>query len=87
MISIPYCVDRKIYEERHLGLTTLRNHVDLFKQPVKATLYHYGFRPVTLERPFGDFQNFDSPTQNPALEQGGVGRSPSRAQPFPVQRP
>jgi hypothetical protein len=47
-ISIPYYVDSNIYWDRG----------DIFKQPVKATLYHYGFRSLTLERRFGDFQIF-----------------------------
>ena len=58
VISIPYYVDRNIYEEHHLGWPNRRNRGDLFKQPVKATLYHYGFRPLTLERCFGEFQVF-----------------------------
>jgi len=58
VISIPYYVDRNIYWENHIHWSNRRNRVDLFKQPVRATLYHYGFRPLTLERCFGDLQNF-----------------------------
>jgi hypothetical protein len=58
VISIPYYVDRKIYWENHIDWSDRRNRVDLFEQPVKATLYHYGFRPLTLERCFGEFQIF-----------------------------
>jgi hypothetical protein len=58
VISIPYYVDRNIYWENHIHWPNRRNRVDLFKQPVKATLYHYGFRPLTLERCFGEFQIF-----------------------------
>jgi hypothetical protein len=58
VISIPYYVDSNIYEEHHLGWPNRRNRGDIFKQPVKATLYHHGFRPLTLERCFGDFQIF-----------------------------
>jgi hypothetical protein len=58
VISLPYYVDRKIYYENHLGWPKRRNGVDLFTQPVRATIYHKGFRPLTLERCFGDFQNF-----------------------------
>jgi len=58
-ISIPYYVDDDIYWGNHdRGWLNRRNCLDLFKQPVKAALYHYGFRPLTLERCFGDFQIF-----------------------------
>jgi len=58
VISIPYYMDRDIYWGRFRGRSDLRNCVDLFKQPVRATLYHYGFQPLTLEYCFGDFQVF-----------------------------
>ena len=58
VISIPYYVDRNIYWDNHVDWSHRRKRGDLFKQPVKATLYHYGFRPLTLERRFGDFQIF-----------------------------
>ena len=56
--SIPYYVDQTIYWEYHKEWRFRRRRGDIFKQPVKATLYHYGFRPLTLERCFGDFQIF-----------------------------
>ena len=34
------------------------NRGDIFKQPVNATLYHYGFQPLKLERCFEEFQIF-----------------------------
>jgi hypothetical protein len=58
VISIPYYVDRNIYWENHIDWSDRRNRLDLFKQPVRATLYHYGFQPLTLARCFGDFQIF-----------------------------
>lgn len=51
VMSISYYVDNVIYLNRRSGR-------DLFKEPVKATLYHYGFRPLTLECCFGDLQIF-----------------------------
>ncbi len=58
VISIPYYVDNKIYEEYHFWWRLRRKRGDIFKQPVKVTLYHYGFRPLTIERCFEDFQIF-----------------------------
>jgi len=57
VISISYYVDDNIYQGNFWGLNR-RSGRDLFKEPVKATLYHHGFRPFTLERCFGDLQNF-----------------------------
>jgi hypothetical protein len=58
VISIPYYVDHDIYWGNKGGWSNRRNCEGIFKQPVKVTLYHYGFRPLTLERCFGDFQIF-----------------------------
>jgi len=58
VMSISYYMDNSIYEGNLWGLLNRRGGRDLFKEPVKATLYHYGFRPLTLERCFGDFQIF-----------------------------
>lgn len=58
VMSIPYYVDNEIYERNLWGLRDGSSRRDLFKEPVKATLYHYGFRPLTLERCFKDLQNF-----------------------------
>ncbi len=58
VMSIPYHVDSEIYEGNFWGLFDGSSRRDLFKEPVKATLYHYGFRPLTLERCFKDLQNF-----------------------------
>lgn len=48
VMAIPYYIDHRLFWSRG----------DLFDQPVKVTLYRRGFRPVTLERRFGDFQIF-----------------------------
>jgi hypothetical protein len=58
VISIPYYVDREIYRENHIHWASRRNRADLFRQPVRATLYHYGFPPLRLERRFEEFQIF-----------------------------
>lgn len=48
VMSTPYYMDREIFWDRG----------DLFEQLVRVTLYRRGFTPLTLERPFGDFQIF-----------------------------
>lgn len=50
IMSVPYFIDDDIYHDRGR----------LFEQPVKATIYSNrgGFRPVTVERQFGEFQRF-----------------------------
>ncbi len=58
VMSIPYYVDNEIYQRNFWGLSTRRSARDLFKEPVKATLYRPGFRPVTAGGCFEDFQNF-----------------------------
>jgi len=58
VMSISYYVDNDIYQGNFWRLFNSRSGRDLLKEPVKATLYHYGFRPLTLERCFGDFQVF-----------------------------
>jgi hypothetical protein len=59
VISIPYYVDNKIYQRNFWDVRFGRgDYVNLFKRPVKATLYRPGFSPFTLERYFGDLQIF-----------------------------
>ena len=48
VMSIPYYMDRDIFWSRE----------DLFERPIKVTLYRRGFRPITIERAFEDFQIF-----------------------------
>lgn len=48
VMSIHYYMDHEIYINRG----------SLFDQLVRATLYRPGIRPFTLERRFGEFQNF-----------------------------
>jgi hypothetical protein len=48
VLSIPYYMDRDIFWSRE----------DLFERPIKVTLYRRGFRPVTMERSFKNFQVF-----------------------------
>lgn len=48
VISIPYYMNHEIYFNRG----------NLFPQLVRATLYRSGFRPLTLEKPFGELQFF-----------------------------
>ncbi len=54
VLSVPYYVDRNIYWGRYEP----GGPRDLFSRLVKVTLYHYGFRPLTVESPFRDFQIF-----------------------------
>jgi len=56
VLSIPYYIDDKIYWGRYDR--TGGSGDDLFNRRVKVIFYHYGFRPLTLERAFGDFQVF-----------------------------
>jgi hypothetical protein len=59
VMSISYYVDTDMYSKNLFrGWTNRRSGRDLFEQSVKVTFYHYGFRPLTLERRFGDFQVF-----------------------------
>lgn len=58
IMSISYYVDEEIYQRNFWRLSNGRDGRDLFKEPVRATLYHHGFRPITLERCFRDFQIF-----------------------------
>ncbi|MBU2524538.1 hypothetical protein KKG71_05075 [Patescibacteria group bacterium] len=48
VLSIPYYMNHEIYFNRG----------NLFAQLVRATLYRSGFRPLTLEKPFGELQFF-----------------------------
>ena len=48
VISIPYYMDHQIYFGRG----------GLLAQTVRATLYRAGFRPLTVEKPFGELQLF-----------------------------
>ncbi len=48
VMSVHYYMDHDIFFDRG----------DLFERPVRATLYCPGFRLVTLERPFDEFQIF-----------------------------
>ena len=48
VMSIPYYMDHQIYFDRG----------NLFTQLVRATLYRSGFRPLTVEKPFGELQFF-----------------------------
>jgi hypothetical protein len=47
-MSLHYYMDHDIFIDRG----------DLFSRPVRATLYRGGFRPVIVERPFGELQIF-----------------------------
>lgn len=48
IMTIHYFIDNDIFESPG----------NLFTAPVRATLYHCGYRPVTIEKPFEDFQDF-----------------------------
>jgi hypothetical protein len=48
VMSLPYYMDRDIFWSPG----------DLFERPIKVTLYRRGFRPITIERTFEDFQIF-----------------------------
>lgn len=48
VMSAHYFVDDHIYRDRS----------EIFQQPVKATLYHRGFRPVTVQREFNELEEF-----------------------------
>jgi hypothetical protein len=48
VMSIPYYIDNEIYINRG----------NLFDQLVRATLYRSGFRPLTVEKLFGELQFF-----------------------------
>ncbi len=52
ILSIPYYVDKEIFMGRVFG----RNKV--FEETVRVTLYLEGCSPVTVERPFQEFQIF-----------------------------
>lgn len=59
VMAIPYYIDDNIYWGRYRDRMLNRiNHHDLFQQPVIVTFYRYGFQPLTLERCFGELQNF-----------------------------
>lgn len=52
ILSIPYYVDNEVFMGRVFG----RNRV--FEETVRVSLYLEGFTPVTVERPFEEFQIF-----------------------------
>ena len=47
-MSVHYFIDTNMFHNRG----------NLFDQPVMATLYHRGYSPVTVQRPFEDLQQF-----------------------------
>ncbi len=48
VMDVQYFIDNSLFQSRG----------DLFDQPVTATLYHRGYRPVTVQCRFGDLQRF-----------------------------
>jgi hypothetical protein len=48
VLFVAYYMDHEIYFQRG----------NLFSELVRATLYRQGFRPLTVEKPFGELQFF-----------------------------
>jgi hypothetical protein len=58
VISVRYHVDRDIFWGVLRGNLSIPSFDVICDRPVKVTLYHYGFKPLTLERRFREFQVF-----------------------------
>jgi len=48
VMSVQYFVDHEVFWSRG----------NLFEQPVRATLFRPGYRPLAVEKPFGNLQIF-----------------------------